>query len=75
LDLNKVELLLYIKLFFKMIKLIAAIFTLSYFLGQFWYIKCDITNDYKSTDFYKIKNKITPESEVGENYIAYFELD
>ena len=46
LDLNKVELLLYIKLSFRMLKLIAIIFTMSYFLGQFWFIKCDIQNDF-----------------------------
>ena len=74
-DLNKVELLLYIKLFFKMLKLIASIFTMSYFLGQFWYIKCDIENDYRSSEFYKIKNDIQPTNEVGENYIEYFGLD
>lgn len=63
LDLNNVELLLYIKLTFKMLKLIAAIFTMSYFLGQFWYIKCQLELIYKASNFYKLSNLEVDEAE------------
>lgn len=72
-DLNRVELLLYIKLFFRIVKLMMIIFTMSYFLGQFWYIKCDIGNDFKNSEFYKSVN--ANQDEVNENYIEYFGLD
>jgi hypothetical protein len=45
---------------------------MSYFLGQFWYIKCDIGNDFAKTEFYKHR---FPNADEVDNYIDYFELD
>jgi hypothetical protein len=43
LDNNNIMLILMISYFFKTFKLVVIILTVSYFIGIFWYIFCDLT--------------------------------
>ena len=43
LDNNNIMLILMISYFFKCFKLVVVILTVSYFMGMFWYIYCDLT--------------------------------
>jgi hypothetical protein len=73
-DLNNVEHLLYIKLFIKMIKLMTYIFTICYFLGQFWYLKCDLESTWENSKFSNYNRDEKTEWDNTEFYIDYFEL-
>ena len=45
LDQNKIDLMINIGFFIKIIKLILIIANISYFFGFFWYIFCDLARD------------------------------
>lgn len=59
LDNNNIMKIIRISFFFKIIKLISLILTLSYFIGIFWYIFCDLTKDFDEDD---------------ENFMIHFDL-
>jgi len=44
-DNNNIMMILMISYFFKTFKLVVIILTVSYFMGMFWYIFCDLTSD------------------------------
>jgi len=50
LDNNNIMLILMISHFFKTFKLVVIILTVSYFMGMWWYIYCDLTLDENATN-------------------------
>ena len=63
LDNNNIMTMLYIGNSFKVFKLVIVIFMVSYFIGIFFYIWCDLTN-YNEDDGYG----------TGENFIDHFKV-
>ena len=63
LDNNNIMTMLYIGNSFKVLKLVIVIFMVSYFIGIFFYIWCDLTDNHEDNGF-----------GTGENFIDTFEV-
>ena len=66
-------LLLYIGNSFKTFKLVIIIFVFSYFIGMFYYIWCDLTNNLQSVQDRGTDTAVPQGS--GENFIDYYQLE
>ena len=62
-DNNNIMAMLYIGNLFKVFKLVIVIFMVSYFIGIFFYIWCDLTDNHEDNGF-----------GTGENFIDTFEV-
>lgn len=70
LDNNNIMLILMISYFFKTFKLVVIILTVSYFIGIFWYIFCDLTKPNYPTD----TDFTTLDGDIDAGFIYYFQL-
>ena len=59
-DNNNITQIIWISFMFKIFKLVIIILTLSYFIGIFWFIFCDITKS---------------EEQDGENFFDHFDIE